>query len=195
MSPHLTTSTTETTPSEMSVGESAGRAAEVVPQLGVLEGDEIVELLIKPSLWYVASLSVRWIAIAGITAALAAFASDSSVALRTYLIQIAAIVSAARVGYGILQWSSRFYLLTNRRVMRIKGVLRADWRSCPLRDVGEIVRIDSPGQKFVKLGALRIHHANPDKLPIHWNFIRKPNEVERIVNDAVRRARSGNGTP
>lgn len=195
MTNDLLTAPQDSTATEMSVGGPSSSAATdvVVPQLGVLEGDEIVELLIKPSLWYVLALSIRWLCVAGVAAGLAALATDSSLAMRTYIIQVAAIIAAARVGFAILQWSSRFYLLTNRRIMRIKGVLRADWRSCPLKNVGMIARLESPGQRIVGLGAMRIQHENKDKPPIHWNYVRKPNEVERILQNAVKRAKSGNG--
>src|SRR3982751_6312376 len=92
----------------------------------ILQEDEIVLLLTKPSLFYIFYTSFMFI---GVTLAVGAMASQSLwLTATTPLTQstIALVVVLLCVGrfmWARLVWTSHIYMLTNRRIVTIKGVI------------------------------------------------------------------------
>src|SRR3989304_3816056 len=98
----------------------------------LLDRDEIVILAVKPSLWFVLFVSARWLALAGVVIVLAALFDEPFMLDTLTLVEGALALAAARVGIALLQWASRLYVLTNRRVIRVRGILRVDVFECQL---------------------------------------------------------------
>src|SRR5262245_46491126 len=95
-------------------------AADGLVPAQLLDGGEIIILALKPSLWFVPIVSLRWLALAVLLFACAQWSGLAGYSWT--LIQVALIIAFGRLGYAMLQWASRSYYLTNRRVMRIRGV-------------------------------------------------------------------------
>ena len=167
-------------------------AVATIKQLDVLQGDEIIQLIIKPSIWYVFFLSVRW-AIAGAVAGGAAVLSASSgwTPAHSLVCNLAVLLVLTRVAYAILQWASRVYLLTNRRVMRIKGVLRADMRSLLLHRISAIELRSPIHQRWLNLGTLEIRGTDERAQPVHWTFVLGAEDLRETLQKAIQRAQSG----
>ena len=102
----------------------------------LLDGGETVLLAIKPSLWFIAFNSVRWILILSLVVVGVLWMSPGWQPVEPRLLIQAAIgVMVLRLAVASLQWVSRLYVLTNRRMMRFHGVLKAAIFQIPLTHI------------------------------------------------------------
>ena len=160
-------------------------AESLVIPADILDGGEIVLLAIKPSLWFVVFDSARWIVVGALLLILAAVTPLRPIDLSVPSItQLAFLIMAGRMGVGLLRWVSQFYVLTNRRIMRLRGVFKADIHSCPLlriRRTGVSVGLH---ERITNLGTIHFFvdaEPNPD---LHWRQVAHADEV----HDRIRRA-------
>jgi len=156
--------------------------------LELLDDDEIVQLSIKPSLWFVPIVSARAVVVfVGVAILLVAFAGGSFQATGVALVAVLAAV--ARVAIASLQWASRLYVLTNRRVMRFSGVLRVRVAACPLTRVGDARLHVSDYQRLLRLGTIRMQPDGASGDPVTWSHLSRPDPVYEIVTRAIQNAR------
>ena len=154
----------------------------------LLDDGEVVVLAIKPSLWSVLFNSFQWFCAAGVVIALDWwFGGVLSAAVRVPVIQIAVAVAALRLGMAVMQWVSQAYVLTNRRVMRIRGVFRADVFACPLVQIIGSQVTAGPHEALTRLGTIRFNtgHTTGDG---SWYHVARPDEVHAEIRRALERA-------
>jgi hypothetical protein len=170
-------------------------AAVMVPERLLNEG-EIVILAIKPSIWFVAIVSWQVIAV-GCIVPLAAhvtawlFETDLPVDQDTLnLICLAAM--AARLCTACLQWMGRLYVLTNLRVLRIKGLLRPDVWSCLLTQISEVRLWSTALNRLIGLGSLQfIGSSTRQSTPCQvtadtaWIHIAQAARVQQIIQATI----------
>lgn len=157
-----------------------------------LSGDELILMSIRPSAWFIAFLSFKWIVglvIMGIAIGIALRDTWSAPMWIAY--QILVGVAAVRVGVALLQWASRLYVLTNRRVMRFKGVLRVSVAECPLRHICAADLYASWVQRPLDLGTLGMTPTSDHGAPVWWDHVAHAQDVHDRVVRAIRRAQSG----
>ena len=56
-----------------------------------------------------------------------------------------------------MQWASRVYVLTNRRIMRIRGVFSADLFECALVKIIGSKVVAGPHERVLRLGTIRFN--------------------------------------
>ncbi len=155
----------------------------------LLDGGEIVILAIKPSLWFLVFDSSRWL-LTGI--ALLILSTMPSLPVgghwRQILIQAACLVIVLRLGIALLRWVSRFYVLTNRRVMRLRGVFTIDILSCPLIKIRNTRVTFGPHEKVTGLGTIEFYSEEMPGADLHWYHIRHCDEVHARVRRAIEKA-------
>jgi uncharacterized membrane protein YdbT with pleckstrin-like domain len=171
-------------------GAVAVPMTEVVPP-HLLDGGEIVLLAIKPSWWFVPMVSARWLGIAVMLIA-ASHVPWLSPLQQWYLLQAGLICGVARLAWATLQWVSRLYVLTNRRVMRLRGIVNVELFECYLHKVQNTELSMSLPERAVRVGTILIHTASSGAT---WRFIARPQEVHEKLSDAIHRAqhRGNNG--
>lgn len=157
-----------------------------------LEDGEIVILAVRPSGWFVVLMS--WPLLAGV----AAVAAISLVA-RTWpgydvngrmVTLVCVAVGALRITVACLQWQGRLYILTDRRVMRIRGVFREDCYQCPLRNIREVHLSSTLPDRVVAVANLIFHRTDTKAVPdADWLCLANPREVCQAVQEAMRRAK------
>ena len=194
----MTTTTLESpTCSGLSPGATAEAPAEkpvvvtapVHVPVELLDGGEVVILAIKPSPWFVLFDSLQWI-VAGLVVVAGAGLADGRVAWVSYptLIRGIVVLLACRLAFALLRWVSRFYLLTNRRVLKIHGVLRPRVLDLTLTDILN-TRVTVAGhERLASLGTLRFACRHPVSGDSAWNHIARPDEVHAQVRRAIERA-------
>jgi len=157
----------------------------------LLEGGEIVILAIKPSGWFVPLSSLPVLAAAAAVAAVFYLAGEflGSQATRTAVLGICVVAACVRVLVAGLQWMSRLYVLTDRRAVRVRGVLREDVCQRLLRDVVKVTLTASVSERLAGVGSLYLGLAGGETATVDWTFVAKPGEVRQIVADAVSRAK------
>lgn len=156
----------------------------------LLDGGEIVILAIKPSLWFVPLTSARWLILSVVLFA-AANISWLSPHVAGYLRLIGYLGCAGRLGWAMLQWVSRLYVLTNRRVMRLRGVFNVELFQCELTRVQSVVLSASLPERLVRSGTILIQTAGAlgsASGTAAWRIVARPLEVHQKLSEAIRRA-------
>ena len=162
-------------------------AGNVVPQ------GEIVNLLIKPSRWFILLNSMRFAAIVIVVVAGLHALGVKPFIFKTLCVQLAVFFIAGRVMWSVVEWMGRYYILTDMRLMRVCGVFDVSIHSCVLRKV-EMVKLYSPvAEKLLGRGSLDIFGC--DQKPMIWQTIGRPEKVLQQVRAAVYRAKSNGGPP
>ena len=163
----------------------------------LLDGGEIIILAIKPSPWSVLLTSTRWIVL-GLVLAIIACAPGRIIPLGTnarwYLWQLGFWMTCARLAWAMLDWVSRLYVLTDRRIMRIRGVFNVDMFECALCRIQNTYVTLSVGERLTRTGTIGIQTAGTGA-GASWRIVARPLEVHEKLRDAVNRSqrRNGNG--
>ncbi len=163
------------------------QSATELAKFGVLNGSEIIILAIKPSLCYVLFVSGRWLAIllpigmvAWLSGQLGWLGMQAQVLLATCL-----AVVFMRLAFGLLQWQSRVYILTNLRVLRIRGVVRVEMFQCPLLQLRDVRLTEGMAEKLMGLGTIGLVKNSSEKAAAHWQNIRRGEEVRGQILEAI----------
>lgn len=170
-------------------------AADLVPEQ-LLDGGEIVLLAIKPSLWFVLFASIRWLIGVAIVIALAPAIPSMWPGLGTALIVRAAMfIGAARVGFAVLDWVSRLYVLTNRRVMRLRGIFNVNLFECSLLRIQNTYLTLAWYERLFGLGSIGFATAGTGGVEAVWRHLAQPMAVHEQVRAAISRARGQGPMP
>lgn len=169
----------------------AATGADVASARQILQGGEEIILAIKPSPWFVVLASWPVVLTAAVVAGGAYAASEwFTAALPRGLIYLLCLAAAAgRVMVASLQWMSRLYMLTNLRVMRVRGILQADIRVHLLQKIARTRCTAGVGERILGIGTLGFDVPGEETADTVWVHIPRPHEVEETVNQAIRRAR------
>ncbi len=86
-----------------------------------------------------------------------------------------------------LEWWSRLYVLTDRRVLRRKGVLRPTVFEARLRDIQHTSVFRRLRERTCGLGSIGFASAGSEVFNAFWVMIRQPFAVHRTVVEAIER--------
>lgn len=166
----------------------ATRAEELVPP-DILSGGEVVLFAIKPSLWSIVLESAKWLVGVLVVIVLAPYLAErfAFLSLRV-LVQGALAVGGLRLGFALLQWVSRLYVLTDRRVMRIRGIVNINLFECPLAKIQNTYATFSLGERLFGLGTIGFATAGTVGIGAYWRMVSKPLEVHGKVRRAIEKA-------
>jgi membrane protein YdbS with pleckstrin-like domain len=170
-------------------------AADLLPA-HLLDDNEIIILAIKPSLWFILFRSFRWLVAMALVMVVGLWtASHGGWYLRpAVVVQGTIALAGARVGFGALQWVSRLYVLTNRRIMRLTGILNVDLFECPLTKIQNTNLTLTWYERLFGLGTILFATAGTGGIEASWTNVNNPLELHERVRSAIHRARRpGNG--
>lgn len=175
-------------------GSNSVEAADLIPAQ-LLEGNEIVIFAVKPSLWFVVFNSIRWLLAMVIVILLAEWFSEQIPGLTRLMVTKAALaLGGARVGFALLQWVSRLYVLTNRRILRLRGIFNIDLFECSLVKIQNTYLTLAWYERLVGLGTISFATAGTGGVEASWTNVNSPLELHERVRSAIHRAqRPGNG--
>lgn len=156
-----------------------------------LDGDEIVQLSIKPSLWFIPLVSLRaLLAVAFVAITLVILMSSGAAPRASTPFLALALLAMLRVAVATLQWASRLYVLTNRRVMRCTGVLSVTVSQYRLSKITGVELAVPWYGRFLGLGSVHLgppsdqRHATPQV----WSCVARPHEIHDSLVRAVRKS-------
>jgi len=163
--------------------------ASLVPP-GTLQNDEIVLFLIKPSLWFVIITSARFGATTLLFAMLAVRLSPQDFFVTHQQFALAATIAIClRLVWAFAVWASHSYLLTERRVITIKGVFHAAEFQCPLRKIQRTV-LDEPFIfRLLGVGTIGFATATGNQFDSTWVMLARPRMIHQKVIAAIERSR------
>ncbi len=164
----------------------------LVPEAILHDGEEVI-LAVKPAGVFV--LLVSWPAMAVIlTAMVATMVLDplrATLAMDSTDVGLLAVsLCGLRLVLAAIQWSNRLYVLTNRRVIRIRGLAATSLRDLPLEQVVAVDRTARPGERMCSLGTLLIRGSDArEGMCMAWSHLARPDEIAQALEQAIRRAR------
>ena len=174
--------------------ETPSRASDVATDWarlpgGVVDGGEIVVLAIRPSMWRPLFDSAPWLVTCCLLAAVLIWLgrpiSGLSLTATAQLILLAGFV---RLGFAVVRWVSMWYVLTNRRILDIRGVRAPQIWSCLLIQARNTYLNASPVEKLTGLGTITFVTDRPDEPPRQWQSVAKPQEVHAKIRRAIENA-------
>jgi hypothetical protein len=152
----------------------------------MLQDGEIVELVVRPSPWWLVLSSWRTlllcavIILAGLT-----FAPGP----RNWYVEVGLLGGLARLMWATVKWMSRLHVLTNMRVMTVSGVFNVVVTECPLRRLARIREVTVLSERVVLAGSLELIPMDESFAIMLWQTIRTPAEVYRKIQAAIGRTR------
>ena len=164
----------------------------VVPEKLIDEG-EIVILAIKPSLWFILFYSAKVIVVVvALLAALRHLPIQDWIEVYYRLIyQAAAAVLILQLAMAFLQWLSRLYVLTNRRVIRVRGIFTIDIFETQLSRIQNTFMTLAIHERILGLGSIQFATAGTALIEATWQSVNHPLEVHELIRKAIRQ---GKGT-
>lgn len=156
----------------------------------LLDGDEIVIFTIKPSLWFVLFTSARWLIGMAMVMAVAGWLGPYIPGVSAPLVIKAALALAgARLGFALLQWVSRLYVLTNRRIMRLRGIFNVDLFECQLNRIQGTYLQTAWYERLAGLGSISFATSETGGVTASWTNLNTPQEIHERVRAAIHRGR------
>lgn len=182
------------TPAAAAAAAAGGKRA-LSPALAVLlaghviRDGEVVQLVLKPSAWFVLLTSLKFLAGTAILAISGKLALPAHAAW--YYVEAAAFLGVGRLMWAVLQWVNRIYILTDLRVLRLSGAFAVDVFDCPLRRVGGTAVTRTFRERLLGLGSIEIQPADDRRPPGVWQTVRHPREVNEMIRAAAHKAQNG----
>lgn len=99
------------------------------------------------------------------------------------------VLSGVRLGWLLLEWMNRFYVLTDRRVIRRRGVIRVDVFEARLDRIQQTSVVQPLRQRIFGLGTIAFATAGTDGIDALWAYLPAPHRIHAEV------ARAIDGTP
>jgi hypothetical protein len=156
----------------------------------LLHEDEVVVFAVKPSLWSVAFLSFRTVVVAvAVAASVILFGPSWRLGgLNTYIVEGCGAAIVARIGFALLQWLSRSYVLTDKRVIRIRGVFTIDIFQCGLPKIQNTFLIMTVPQRLLNLGNIAFATAGTSQIEAIWRHVKDPLKIHQQLLRAINAA-------
>ncbi len=152
---------------------------------GLIDGGEIVLMAIKPSMWRPLFDSAAWLVTSVLLAAVVAWLGHPLPGLSMAMtVQLFLAVGAARLGLSIIRWIPRWHLLTNRRVIDIRGVRQPRVSALLLLNIRNTYISASPLERLLGIGTISMVTERENDVPRVWRWVASP----QLVHDRIRRA-------
>ena len=160
------------------------------PQL--LHSGETIVLLLKPSPWFILLECVGSLAVLAIVMLCGLTVINAGLIDRSHsdlLIAAVGLAALLRLFWQFLEWISRVYVLTDRRIVRVKGVLRVEVFETALKNVQHTTMIFSIRERMFGLGTIGFATAGTALYEAAWTMIARPLEVNQILVETMNRYR------
>ena len=102
-----------------------------------------------------------------------------------YLFQLSILIAGARLSWAMLDWVSRLYVLTNRRVMSIRGAFSVELYECGLDRIQDTRLTLSPAERLARVGTVTFQTASGDSGFGTWRIVARPLEVHEKLRDTI----------
>lgn len=181
----------QTEPAGPAIGLPIDKADTMLPT-DLLQGGEIIILILKPSAWYILLGALgHYTAIIGVTAAAWAAAGRGLLGNvdRQEVVLTGMMMLLLRGLWQFVLWLSRIYVLTDRRVIRRRGVFtvltfEATLAQVQHTEVSRLIR-----ERLFGVGTISFSTAGTGVPEAFWEMVNQPHAVHRRVVEAIKRYR------
>ncbi len=154
----------------------------------LLEPGEIIVGMWRPSLWFVPLRCARTVVVLALATVMAATgAASAELAWSGAIVQCGALGIAGVVTATALDWGSRVYVLTDRRVLRRRGVLVPSLYACTLQRLRRIEVGGSVWQRLTGVGTLTFSAREEGPADAAWVMVARAAAVHELVLETKRR--------
>jgi hypothetical protein len=162
----------------------------VMPE-NILHEDEVVLILTKPSLWFIFLTSIRFVLVVVLASVLlvksVALPAGSSITPQTIGI-LATLLCLGRLIWALLVWTSHTYMLTNLRVVTIKGVVNIAMFQAPLRKMQRTVLYKPLIMRIFGVGTIGFATAATTDFDSTWVMVARPVLVHEQIVAAINKS-------
>ncbi len=180
---------------------AAGEAAEPISRpidqaraalpADLIADDEIIIMWLKPSPLYIILASLGSLVLIATLTLLLAYISALSLPKAAWsdtdAFLFGATIALIRLAWQGLEWWNQTYVLTDRRIIAIYGVLRRSYFHAPLQQIQHIAVVQTIRERAFGLGTLAFATAGSDGYDAAWLSLAHPFQVYRQVNNAIDR--------
>ncbi len=166
------------------------RVAAMLPA-ELLQPGELIILLTKPSPLFIVLEPLRTLAIIAMLTILAwaMVAHDWLPASQRDVVLGGVAVAGLRIFWQFLEWLSRVYVLTDRRIIRVRGVLRVHVFECSLKRIQHTAASYSLIERLFGLGTIGFATAGTGQIEAWWRMLANPLEVHQLIVKTLNRYR------
>ncbi|HNX26536.1 MAG TPA: PH domain-containing protein [Phycisphaerae bacterium] len=170
-----------------SPGVVIGKTGEISLAEGLLQDGEIIIFITRASAWSILLGSFQSIMAFAIAAGVVACCVDGRQLSHETIWSVFITAAAIRLGWAILSWTGRFYVLTNRRIMRIsiKNLFRPDVFDCLLVRIENAQIIKSRAEKLLGLGSIVFQISQNPYADVRWQNISNPEKALEIIRKTI----------
>lgn len=162
----------------------------------LIHDDEIIILLLRPSVFYIILASLGGLlVITVITLLMALLAAKVPWIFWTeyQAYGLGGLLLALRLGWQALDWFNRVFVLTDRRVLTRAGVLRVTVFETRLHQIQHAMVFRRIRERVFGLGSIAMATSGSDTFDTFWLMLRQPFSVHRTIVEAIQRyGRGGN---
>lgn len=171
-------------------GSTTPEAAIFLPTQ-LLQPGELIILLIKPSAWFIILECLRTLVVIAILAAGALWLVRTGwVEIQQRDIVLLAIGAAGvRLFWQFLEWLSRVYVLTDRRIIRVRGVIRVQVFEAALKQIQHTELNFSLRERMFALGSVIFSTAGTGLPEASWQMVNNPLQVHQTILRTLHRYR------
>lgn len=175
----------------MHAAPAAAAAVPALPQSvqAALSPDETVLLVLKPSMLFIPLSSLGTLLASLIVALLLAYSAQFAWSPWTdaHAVAVGGTVAALRLARAWFEWWGHVYVLTDRRVIARRGILRTVMQEAPLPRLQNTVVVQSLRERVFGLGTIGFATAGRSTFDAFWETVRQPFAVHRAVLETVER--------
>ena len=157
----------------------------------LLQRDETILLLIKPSFWFILLASLETLGGIAVLGGIALWARDRFGFGDWYhpdaMVALCVLLALVRLFWQFVEWWNYTYVLTDRRVIRIMGVFRRQMFQAPLRQLQHTEIHRSLRERLTGVGTISFATAGSAYPEAYWLMIRQPLTVHRTILQAIQR--------
>ncbi len=159
---------------------------EVLPA-GLVDDGELIILLIRPSLLYVPLASLGSLLIVALIMLALMYLAQFFAWTESQAVGLGVIMVIIRLSWQALEWWSSLYVLTDRRIVRCKGVMRSTVFNVMLRELKHTSVFQLTRERAAGLGSIGFATKGSDVFDAFWVMIRQPFEVHKTILETIER--------
>ena len=157
----------------------------------ILRDGELVLLILRPSRWFILLSSLTFLAGTAILMTIAVIYADRLPQLSRQYLQIGLFLMMGRLMWATLQWMGKLYVLTDMRIVAIKGVFTLEVFDCPLRKVARTQLDRTFKEQVCRVGSIMIVPQD-EQMPFGaWQMVANPRRVHDFIKATIARAKQG----
>ena len=156
---------------------------------GIIDGGEVVILAIKSSVLRPLFDSAPWLGACAFAAGCAMWSGRivPSVSLAVTL-QLVLLLAMIRVGTALVRWLPAWYVLTNRRILSVRGVRRPRVTARMLVEIRNTYLRHTTAERVTRLGTIIFATDRSDDAPTTWRSIQDSKRVHAEIRRAIEQA-------